>query len=109
MIPAEAAPKCPPSSSSPKCVGTLTVTKVVVNNDGGTASASDFTLLVDGNPVASGVPVSVAPGAHVVSETGGPTGYTASISGDCDAQGNVTLAAGETKSCTITKQRRSAP
>src|SRR6185369_6009837 len=49
-------------------------------------------------------------GAHVVSETAGTgtvlTNYTSVISGDCDANGNVTLAAGDAKTCTITNTRK---
>ena len=80
----------------------LTVTKVVVNDDGGTAVVEDFTLLIDGAAVSSGAAVVVAPGDHVVSESGGPAGYTGTIGGDCAADGTVTAAASESKSCTIT-------
>ena len=50
--------------------------------------------------------VTVSVGAHVVDETAG-TGtslgnYTTVISGDCNGAGDVTLAAGENKICTIT-------
>ena len=82
-------------------IPTLTVTKVVTNDDGGTAVVGDFTLLIDGNPVTSGDSNQVTVGSHTVSED--PfTGYTSVIGGDCDAAGNVTLAAGEDKTCTIT-------
>jgi uncharacterized repeat protein (TIGR01451 family) len=80
---------------------TLTVTKVVINNNGGTADVSDFPLFVDQTGVTSGVQNGFNAGAHVVSETG-QTGYTATISGDCDAQGNVTLNPGDVKACTVT-------
>lgn len=81
---------------------TLTVTKIVTNDNGGTAQVADFTLKVDNATVASGESNSFAAGAHVVSETGGPSGYAATFGGDCDASGNVTLAHGVAKSCTIT-------
>ena len=84
---------------------TLAVTKVVVNTGGGTKQASDFALFIDGNPVTSGVANLSTIGAHVVSETTDPD-YTSVISGDCAANGNVTLAAGEAKSCTITNTFR---
>ncbi len=80
---------------------TLTVNKVVVNDNGGTATVSSFTLKIDGNTVTSGVPNAVTVGAHVVSETS-VAGYAGTITGDCDAGGNVTLAIGQTKTCTIT-------
>ena len=54
----------------------------------------------------SQVPVSVAAnsvnaGAHTVSETAQP-GYTGVIAGDCASNGSVTLALGQSKTCTIT-------
>ena len=42
-------------------------------------------------------------GSYDVSESGGPSGYTqTSIGGDCSANGSVTLAVGDEKTCTIT-------
>jgi hypothetical protein len=81
---------------------TLTVTKIVVNDDGGTAVVGDFTLRVDGGVVTSGVANTVSAGAHVVSEDNPGIGYTTTIGGDCDGAGNVTLALGDDKTCTIT-------
>ncbi|MDO8552465.1 MAG: hypothetical protein Q7S01_02950 [bacterium] len=80
---------------------TLTVNKVVINNDGGTATTSDFTLFIDNATTTSGTTATTTVGAHVVSE-GAHAGYAETISGDCDSNGNVTLAAGENKTCTIT-------
>jgi uncharacterized repeat protein (TIGR01451 family) len=79
----------------------LTVTKVVVNDNGGTKEVTDFPLFVDQTGVTSGVQNGFNAGAHVVSETN-VSGYTATITGDCDANGNITLTAGQTASCTIT-------
>lgn len=79
----------------------LTVNKVVINNDGGTATTSDFQLFIDQTQVTSGVTSTSTVGAHTVSEAATST-YLGTISGDCDAQGNVTLAAGDNKVCTIT-------
>jgi hypothetical protein len=53
----------------------LTVTKVVINDNGGTASASDFTLKVGSTTLASGQQTQIPAGDYVVSETGGPSGY----------------------------------
>ena len=70
----------------------LYVIKKVVNDNGGTAAPSDFTLSVnatDPTPASfkgadtPGVEVTLAPGAYNVTETGGPTGYTGSFSADC--------------------------
>ena len=84
-----------------KCDAKLTVTKVVVNTGGGTKVVSDFPLFVDGGAVTSGVQNAFSTGAHTVSETADPA-YTAVISGDCAANGSITLAAGDVKACTIT-------
>ena len=85
----------------------LTVTKIVVNNNGGTKQVSDFPLFVDGNAVTSGVKNTSTVGAHTVSETT-DAGYTATIGGDCAADGTITLAAGDDKSCTITNDDKPA-
>ncbi|MBI5654537.1 DUF11 domain-containing protein [Candidatus Uhrbacteria bacterium] len=79
----------------------LTVTKVVVNDNGGTAVVSDFPLFVDGNPVTSGQQNAFATGTRTVSETGSSS-YTPTFSGDCDSAGQVSLAEGDVKSCTVT-------
>jgi fimbrial isopeptide formation D2 family protein len=80
---------------------TLTVTKIVINENGGTAEVADFPLFIDGNATSSGSPVSVNAGLHTVSETG-DTDYAATIGGDCAADGSVSIALGQSKSCTIT-------
>jgi hypothetical protein len=79
----------------------LTVNKIVVNDDGGTAVVGDFTLLINGNSVLSGIANVVAPGSYVVSEIG-VSGYNGTISGDCSPNGTVTLVMGQNKTCTIT-------
>lgn len=104
----------PVSIALPNCTGSvtfnnnrlpkLTVVKVVVNEFGGTRTVSDFPLNVSGTPVTSGVAGTYNPGTYVVGEaTPLPAGYTRdSITGDCDANGNVTLALNDNKTCTIT-------
>ena len=85
--------------------GTLTVIKNVMNDNGGTAVPSDFTMNISGNNPsqtsfpgnASGVAITLEPGAYNVTESG-PSGYVGSFSADCS--GNI--AAGENKTCTIT-------
>ncbi|KKU43040.1 MAG: hypothetical protein UX59_C0031G0001, partial [Microgenomates group bacterium GW2011_GWA1_46_7] len=79
----------------------LTVTKVVINDNGGEAVVSDFPLFVDTTSVTSGIQNGFNAGTYTVSETS-QTGYTGTISGDCDANGSVTLAVGDVKACTIT-------
>src|SRR5207253_3523594 len=93
--------------------GTLTVIKHVVNDDGGSATASEWSMHIKsggndivGSPFAGaespGTTKGVDSGTYNVSESNGPSGYTASISGDCNSDGNVTIAPGESKTCTIT-------
>ncbi|WP_189005165.1 prealbumin-like fold domain-containing protein [Deinococcus malanensis] len=80
----------------------LTVIKVVQNDFGGTKTVSDFPLNVSGAAVESGVPGTYAPGQYKVGEGTLPPGYTMdSITGDCDATGNVTLDLNDNKTCTI--------
>jgi hypothetical protein len=81
---------------------TLTVIKVVTNNNGGTAQASDFTLFIDETVVTSSQTNSLSAGTYTVSESGGPSGYLATFSGDCDESGSVMLSDGDNKTCTIT-------
>jgi len=84
------------------------VDKTVVNDNGGSADANDFLLTVDANAVLDEVAYPVNPGAHVAGETNLP-GYTAGTwGGDCDAAGNVSVALGETKTCTITNNDQQA-
>lgn len=87
---------------------TLTVRKVVVNDNGGTKQIADFPLFVDGTPVTSGVQNTFAAGTRVISETN-QAGYSATMSGDCTASGTVTLAAGDSKTCIITNDDSVAP
>ncbi len=76
----------------------LTVTKVIENPS---AVTTNFILRVDGNVVASGAQNAYNAGAHTVTETH-PTGYIAAITGDCAADGTITLALGDVKACTVT-------
>jgi hypothetical protein len=80
----------------------LKLVKTVINDDGGTLSVSDFPLFVGGTQVASGVRNAFAPGTFFVNETQQP-GYVASNwTGDCSANGAVTLLPGDDKTCYIT-------
>ena len=90
----------------------LTVRKSLVP----ASDSGRFNLRVDGRMVAGqagngrSVTVPVAPGAHSVSETAAGTtvaaNYTTTFQDDCAPNGQVTLAAGETKTCTIVNRRR---
>jgi hypothetical protein len=91
----------------------ITINKVCVpTNDTG-----KFTLRLDGASqktdagcgTGTGVITSTI-GAHSVSEIAGTgtdlANYTTTIGGDCAADGSVSLAAGDNKTCTITNTRR---
>lgn len=102
----------PVCAVAPPAPATLRVVKQVVNNNSGTTTASLFNLHVKlsgadvaGSPaagtVAPGTPYSLVAGTYVVSEDANAS-YTQSFSGDCDSSGNVTLASGDSKTCTIT-------
>jgi uncharacterized repeat protein (TIGR01451 family) len=90
---------------------TLIVIKQVTNDGGGEAAPGDFTLHVEsggvdvaGSPQAgsqAGTAYSLAPGDYTVSEEAS-AGYEGVFGGDCDDGGRVTLAAAETKTCTVT-------
>jgi uncharacterized repeat protein (TIGR01451 family) len=90
----------------------LLVKKHVVNDNGGTASASGFGLAVAGqspNPASfsgseSGVDVTLNAGAYSVSE-GAHAGYTVSFSADCAGS----IAVGQTKTCTVTNDDIASP
>lgn len=90
--------------ADPECgtfIPQITVTKIVVNDNGGAKAVSDFPLFVDGISVVSGIAATTTVGTHIVSETGTST-YAAAFGGDCNASGTVALAAGDNKTCTIT-------
>lgn len=87
--------------------GALEVKKIV---SGGTASSADFQINVqgEGNSFSNAGSASgrtyanLEPGSYSVSESGGPSGYTAAFSGDCNSSGSVAVSAGVKASCTVT-------
>ena len=96
--------------------GSLTVIKKVVNDDDGSAESDDWTMNVAGPEPSSfagaddpGTTKTVAIGSYTVTESGGPPGYALSYSGDCDANGNVSVAANEKKTCTLTNDDNDRP
>ena len=91
---------------------TLTVIKHVINDNGGTKTAADFSMTVTGAaPTGGHLPgrrvaghdVALNAGAYSVSETG-PAGYSSTLSAGCSA----TAVIGETKTCTITNDDQAA-
>jgi hypothetical protein len=89
----------------------LTLVKVVVNNSGGSASASDWTLTASGPTGFSGPGPEVssgpgfASGTYHLSESDGPAGYSAGdwscVGGTQQDADTVILAPGESAICTI--------
>ena len=79
----------------------LVVTKLVVNDDGGTAEVSDFDLFIDRTHVVSGAANELDAGIYTVSE-GDHDGYTSAIGGACAANGTITLTADQVAECIIT-------
>ena len=79
----------------------LTLIKQVINDNGGILGPQNFPLFVNDQLVVTGVTTIFAPGNYTVRETS-QAGYVASgWSGDCSADGQVTLSAGENKTCLI--------
>ncbi|MBE7699888.1 isopeptide-forming domain-containing fimbrial protein [Oerskovia sp. Sa1BUA8] len=107
----------------------LTLVKEVVNDDGGSAEPTDWTLEADGptplsgvsgDPAVTGADVEV--GDYALSETGGPAGYEASdwtceipgIDGGAAtpvpvADGTVQVGVGQTVVCTVVNDDVPAP
>jgi hypothetical protein len=93
--------------------GHLIVIKHVVKDNGGTATASQFTMTINGvtatggnsfpGAESPGTNKEVTPGSYSVTETG-PAGYAASFSADCSGS----ISAGQTKTCTVTNDDRAA-
>jgi hypothetical protein len=90
----------------------LIVIKHVINDNGGTAIAANFTMSVTAtSPSPASFPGAEAPGTQVTLKQGGysvgesgPSGYAASYSTDCT--GSITV--GETKTCTVTNDDNKA-
>ena len=90
----------------------LTLVKEVINDDGGTASASDWVLSASGPTGFSGPGPSVesgsnfSAGTYTLSESGGPAGYVGggwSCNGGNQIDGNtVEIGLGETATCVVT-------
>ena len=96
-----------PSGFTPISIpGTLHVIKIVINDNGRTKTADDFTMQVTGTAVSDtsfagenspGTTVTLDAGAYTVDENN-DSGYTQSFSSDCSG----TILAGEDRTCTIT-------
>jgi len=99
----------------------LTLIKTVTNDNGGTQQPTAWTLSASGPTNISGVTgtsavtnATVNPGTYTLSESATPTGYTASTyscvrnGGAAVVSNSITLAAGDTATCTIHNNDRAA-
>ena len=97
---------------------TLTVIKHVINDNGGDAVASDWTMDITGGGTLStnnfagaespGTAVTVTPNtAYSVGESGGPSGYTGD-GGDAGCSSLTGIAPGGSATCTITNDDQAA-
>lgn len=95
----------------PTCSNAATISVIKVVN-GGDSDASDFSLFVQENGVnvnnspangagGLGTTYSLSAGTYVISE-GDTNNYTKSFSGDCDANGSITILANTDYTCTVT-------
>lgn len=103
------------NSISPTAVvipATIHIIKNVVNNNAGTSTSTDFNIYIKnlgfnllGSPSAGtstpGTSYSVLAGTYVISEDASSS-YNQSFSGACDSSGNISILAGEDKTCIIT-------
>lgn len=94
---------------------TLTLLKTVINDNGGGAVDTDWTLTATGPTNISGIEGNasvtnavVNAGAYTLGENGGPTGYSAGTyscvknGGGAVVSNSITLAGGDTATCTVT-------
>lgn len=92
----------PPSTTTTSTDGILTLIHTVVNDNGGTASAGDFSMRIGNDATVNGSAVALAPGTHTVTILPRAGYLTGSWTGDCAANGTVTLATGNHKTCRVT-------
>lgn len=97
-----------PPASGPSFTGSINVVKIVINDNGGTATIDDFPLFVNGTAVVSGRPGNFTAGTYTITETSNAN-YTQSFSGSCDAAGRLTLSAFETTACIVTNDDIGTP
>lgn len=89
--------------------GNINVVKVVINDNGGTKTVSDFPLFVDGGPVTSGVTYNFPENrVYNISETSNAQ-YKSTFSGDCTSDGHLNLNPGDNRFCVITNNDIGAP
>ncbi|MCP4002329.1 MAG: hypothetical protein GY727_15590 [Gammaproteobacteria bacterium] len=84
-------------------IPTLTVVKNVINDDGGQLTEADFGLFIDGAPVTNRQMYELEAGIQYTVSEAPTAGYALSgISGDCAADGTITLGAQQDATCILT-------
>jgi cadherin-like protein len=79
----------------------LTPTLVVTNDDGGTATAEDFTVLLDDEPIEVGTTIIISSGAHTIAVGEANPFYDVEFSAVC-SDGTFSAVPGSLVNCTIT-------
>lgn len=98
------------SSGSDNYTGTISVVKMVVNDNGGTRTLSTFPLFVNDISVISGATNTYVanPSVYMVTETS-DANYTRTFSGDCDSTGQMVLHGAQHQLCVITNDDIGVP
>lgn len=100
----------PIGGSQPKGTGTITVVKNVVNDGGGTKTASDFSIFLNGFKVTPGMTYTRSVGDTLTVTETPDAGYTSSFSGDCNSNGETKIVAiNDNKVCILTNNDIGAP
>lgn len=86
----------------------LTVINNIINDNNGTGTPNDFPLLINDEDAVYGANV-LGAGIYTVKQTNNPQYTVSTWSGDCSADGKVTMAAGDNKTCTITNDDIALP
>src|SRR3989344_3650743 len=102
--------ECPISTSTPpSSAPRLSVLKVVVNDDGGVGTVSQFQLRLGSTNITSGVVYVLSACVYQISEATTTarvgtttTQYVQTFSGACSSSGMVTLSQGDSKVCILT-------
>ena len=97
------------SGPVPVPAASLSVIKLVINDDGGTKIATDFPLFVNGVPIVSGATTTLPSNvSYTVTEINDPN-YSQTFSGDCDSTGQLNLLPGDNKLCILTNNDIAPP
>ena len=81
---------------------TITIEKIVINDDGRTKVESDFVYRIDGVEVLSGAPLTYTAGSYTLSEDSDSDYVASTWGGDCATDGTITVSDGDSVVCTIT-------